>query len=193
MLVGNAGVGKSCFLIRFSDNKYKEQYDVTIGVEFGTKTINIANQPVKVQIWDTAGQENYRSITRSFYRKAHAIILMYDVSNRASFDNLDNWLKDIKENSPKDVFIYLVGNQTDVLEHQSISRQVTFEEAESYKKKNSLAGFKETSAKIGTNVHETFTDLCTIMNKSKKNSTPAPPKSEISIVKPNVRRRRFFC
>ena len=117
VIVGDSGVGKSCFLLRFTENRFKQQHSITIGVEFGAKSLNIDGHLVKLQIWDTAGQESFKSITRSFYRKADGVFLMYDVTNKASFDHcLENWVHEIRENSPdhEAVAIYLIGNQVDL-------------------------------------------------------------------------------
>lgn len=114
VIVGDTGVGKSCFLLRFTENRFKQQHNITIGVEFGAKSLSIDGQLVKLQIWDTAGQESFRSITRSFYRKADGVFLMYDVTSKVSFDRCDGWVREIRENSPEDVAIYLIGNQVDL-------------------------------------------------------------------------------
>jgi Ras-related protein Rab-2A len=116
IIVGDTGVGKSCFLLRFTEGKFREQHNVTIGVEFATKCLSIDGKWVKLQMWDTAGQENFRSITRSFYRKADGVILMYDITNPSSFDNCEYWIEEIRQNSSLDVVIYLVGNQVDLNE-----------------------------------------------------------------------------
>lgn len=87
IIVGDTGVGKSCLLLRFSEDKFNENHDVTIGVEFGTKSLILDNQPLKLQIWDTAGQESFRSITRSFYRRADGVLLVYDATARHTFEN----------------------------------------------------------------------------------------------------------
>ena len=87
IIVGDTGVGKSCLLLRFSEDKFHEDHNVTIGVEFGTRSLKVGNQMVKLQIWDTAGQESFRSITRSFYRRADGVLLVYDVTARHTFEN----------------------------------------------------------------------------------------------------------
>jgi Ras-related protein Rab-2A len=114
IIVGDTGVGKSCFLLRYTEDHFKEQHNVTIGVEFGTKQMTVQDCPVKLQIWDTAGQESFRSITRSFYRKADGVLLMYDVTAAHTFENCEYWLEEIKQNSSVDIVIFLVGNQVDL-------------------------------------------------------------------------------
>ena len=97
IIIGDAGVGKSCLLSRVMDNTFKEDHQVTIGVEFGTFIIKVENKIVKVQIWDTAGQESFRSVTRVFYRGANIVFLCYDITRRLTFDHLTTWLQEIKE------------------------------------------------------------------------------------------------
>lgn len=196
IIIGDTGVGKSCFLLRFSDNNFKEQYDVTIGVEFGSKTISVANKAIKLQIWDTAGQENFRSITRSFYRRADAVLLMYDISNKRSFNNLNDWVREIKENSPKDVMVYLVGNQLDLIDGGM--REVTVEEAEKFKNENKIAGFKEASAKSGINVANIFTDICTTLYKQSYERVAEYKNTVKTIdlkptINPKRKKKRKFC
>jgi small GTP-binding protein len=116
IIVGDTGVGKSCFLLRFTENRFSEQHNVTIGVEFGAKHIQLDGHVVKLQIWDTAGQESFRSITRSFYRKADGVLLVYDVTAGHTFTNCTHWINEIRENSPPDTVIFLVGNQVDLEE-----------------------------------------------------------------------------
>jgi Ras-related protein Rab-2A len=168
ILVGNAGVGKSCILQRFLEKGFDEKYEVTIGVEFGTKLIKIDQKPIKVQIWDTAGQENYKSITRSFYKRAHGIILMYDVTDKTSFDDLETWLKDIKDYANDGVDIALAGNQVDLADCQDNCREIPYVQAYEMKNKNNFCAFYETSAKTGQNVNELFQDLCSVLYKKQE-------------------------
>lgn len=114
IIIGDSGVGKSCFLLRFIDGHFREDHNVTVGVEYGAKIMRVAEKKIKLQIWDTAGQESFRAITRTFYRNAHAVVLMYDITRQESFENLDDWLSEIKQNSVPDVLIYLVGNMLDL-------------------------------------------------------------------------------
>lgn len=170
LIIGDTGVGKTCFLLRFTENRFKESHNVTIGVEFGAKQLTVAGHSVKLQIWDTAGQESFRSITRSFYRKADGVLLMFDVTDAQSFENCAFWVKEVQENALTDVAIYLVGNQVDAEE-----REVTVEQAQELVNKFHLAGYKETSAKSGLNVEAAFHEFSTILiSKSKTASTEAP-------------------
>ena len=164
IIVGDTGVGKSCFLLRFTEDRFKEQHTVTIGVEFGTKILRIGGRLIKLQIWDTAGQENFRSITRSFYRKADGVILMYDVTSASTFNNCEYWLEEIRQNSSIDSVVYLVGNQLDLEETSayyflSVPREVSFQQGSDFSTKHQLSGFKETSAKTGSSVEEVFSEF----------------------------------
>lgn len=114
IIVGDTGVGKSCLLLRFTEDKFNDQHNVTIGVEFGSKVINFDNTTVKLQVWDTAGQEVFRSIARGFYRKADGVLLVYDITARHTFENCEYWLDEIRNNSSLGVVIFLVGNQIDL-------------------------------------------------------------------------------
>lgn len=151
LIIGDSGVGKSCFLLQFIDGNFKEDHNVTIGVEYGSKTLKINSKYIKLQIWDTAGQESFRAITRSFYRNAHGVILMYDLTRQESFENLKDWLREIKQNSDPETVIYVVGNRLDLAEDE---REVASQFAETWVKENNLDGFCEASAKTAENVSE---------------------------------------
>jgi Ras-related protein Rab-2A len=148
IIVGNSGVGKSSLLLRFTDKKFSHAHEMTIGVDFGAKTIDIDNKTVKLQIWDTAGQESFRSITRSFYRDSGLVLLVYDVSDRTSFEALRKWLEDIKDmaNSPQ---IILVGNKSD------LKRAITTDEGKRFADLNSML-FIETCAREDSGVDDAF-------------------------------------
>ena len=149
LIIGDSGVGKSCFLLQFTEGDFKEDHNVTIGVEYGAKSVKVDNKLVKLQIWDTAGQESFRAITRSFYRNAHAVILMYDLTREESFESLDDWLREIKQNSDPDVAVYLVGNMLDLADEE---REVQTDPARKFSEEHQLDGFTEASAKTSENV-----------------------------------------
>ena len=153
IIIGDSGVGKSCLLLQFTDNRFQPQYDMTIGVEFGTRVVTVDNRAIKLQIWDTAGQENFRSITRAYYRGAGGALLVYDVTRRQTFTHLVSWLQDLKDYSEMNMPILLVGNKCDLED----KRQVPEAEGRQLAQENHLM-FMETSAKIATNVEEAF--LC---------------------------------
>ncbi|EGD81649.1 hypothetical protein PTSG_02365 [Salpingoeca rosetta] len=151
LVIGNANTGKSCILHQFIENKFKSDSTHTIGVEFGSKVINCGGKSVKLQVWDTAGQERFRSVTRSYYRGAAGALLVYDISNRESFNALTNWLTDARTLASPDIVIVLVGNKKDL----EADREVTFLEASRFAQENELM-FLETSARTGENVEEVF-------------------------------------
>ncbi|KAL0443079.1 UNVERIFIED_CONTAM: Ras-related protein RABB1c, partial [Sesamum latifolium] len=109
-----AGVGKSCLLLQFTDKRFQPVHDLTIGVEFGARMITIDNKPIKLQIWDTAGQESFRSITRSYYRGAAGALLVYDITRRETFNHLASWLEDARQHANPNMTIMLIGNKCDL-------------------------------------------------------------------------------
>ncbi len=152
ILIGDSTVGKTCILTRFVDGWFKAESDPTIGVEFGSKVLKCkSGVTVRLQVWDTAGQESFRSITRSYYRGAIGALLVYDITNANSFENLPNWLKDSLDATNQNIGLVLVGNKQD-LENQ---RQVNKEVAKNFAKENNLL-FLETSAKNGSNIEKIF-------------------------------------
>jgi len=151
IIIGDMAVGKSNLLLRFTHGEFQEEYQLTIGVEFGAKNLIIKNKIYRIQIWDTAGQENYRSITRAYYKNSACALVVYDISNRNSFESVSSWVEDCKSQSPKTIYMVLVGNKSDLED----KRAVTFEEGQELAEKNSMLFF-ETSAKTGKNVEEIF-------------------------------------
>lgn len=152
MLVGDSAVGKTCLLIRYKDGAFLSGvFITTVGIDFRNKIVNVDDTKVKLQIWDTAGQERFRSVTHAYYRDAHALLLLYDVTNKTSFDNTRAWLGEINEYAQDDVVIMLIGNKADV----SADRQVKYEDGERLSKEYGVT-FMETSAKTGMNVDLAF-------------------------------------
>jgi small GTP-binding protein len=151
IIIGDAAVGKSNLLLRYVHGQFKPEYQLTIGVEFGAKNINISSKIFRIQIWDTAGQENFRSITRAYYKNSVCALVVYDISSRDSFNNVTSWIEDCKNQSPKTIFMVLVGNKCDLED----KRQVTYEEGKELADKNEMMFF-ESSAKDGINVEEIF-------------------------------------
>ena len=164
LIIGNSGVGKSCLLIRFTDDKYEEGYVTTIGVDFKIKTLEIEGKSVKLQIWDTAGQERFRNIVSSYYKGAHGIMMVYDITDLESFRYLDSWIKEIEKNASKNVYKILVGNKNDLEKN----RKVTFEKGKEFANLHGMKFF-ETSAKENRNVEEAFKEMTKdIINSFKK-------------------------
>ena len=111
IIIGDTGVGKSCLLLQFTDKRFQPVHDLTIGVEFGARMITIDGKQIKLQIWDTAGQESFRSITRSYYRGAAGALLVYDITRRETFNHLTTWLDDARQHSSSNMVIMLIGNK----------------------------------------------------------------------------------
>ena len=151
IIIGDTGVGKSCLLLQFTDKRFRHDHDLTIGVEFGSRMIRLDEKDIKLQIWDTAGQESFRSITRSYYRGAAGALLVYDITRRDTFTHLTTWLQDARENGNIDMIITLVANKVDL----DSRRVVSTEEGQKFAKDNGLL-FVEASAKTSTNVEEAF-------------------------------------
>jgi len=135
LLIGNSGVGKSCILMQFSENKFTNNFYNTIGVDYvrrrlaqKVKYVECDGQKVKLQIWDTAGQDRFKTITSSYYRGAHGIVIVYDVTDRDSFEAVKNWIGEIDKYSDEKVFKFLVGNKCDLADR----RQVSTEEGRKY-------------------------------------------------------------
>jgi len=151
LLIGDSGVGKSCILLRFADDTYTDSYISTIGVDFKIRTIELDGKTVKLQIWDTAGQERFRTITSSYYRGAHGIIVVYDVTDQTSFNNVKNWLNEIERYANENVNKLLVGNKSDMISKKVVDSGTAKEFADSLS-----IPFLETSARDSTNVEKTF-------------------------------------
>ena len=184
LIIGDSGVGKSCFLLQFIDGDFKEDHNVTIGVEYGAKTVSAAGKQIKLQIWDTAGQESFRAITRSFYRNANGVILMYDLTRAESFDDLDDWLREIRLNSDPDVVVFLVGNMLDLADEE---REVSTEAAQKFATDKKLDGFLEASAKTADHVSEVFIKVAEVLHQKKeqKKLTEVPKESNQVVLTPN--------
>ncbi|KAK5846463.1 hypothetical protein PVK06_002753 [Gossypium arboreum] len=151
LLIGDSGVGKSCLLLRFADDSYLESYISTIGVDFKIRTVEQDGKTLKLQIWDTAGQERFRTITSSYYRGAHGIIIVYDVTDQASFNNVKQWLNEIDRYASGNVNKLLVGNKCDL----TAKKVVSYETAKAFADDLGIP-FMETSAKNATNVEQAF-------------------------------------
>ena len=157
LILGDSFVGKTNMLKRFLHDEFDINTKETVGVEFGSKNfIMEGNDIVKAQIWDTAGQERYRSVTKAYYKGAKGALLVYDISRKSTFENIDNWLLDLKTNGDKNILIILIGNKADLLE----KREVSIEEAQTKAEQYNIA-FLETSAKTGDNIAKAFTELVT--------------------------------
>ena len=193
LLLGNSNVGKSSLFLRFVDDIWNDTFVPTIGVDFKIKTFDIDEKRIKMQIWDTAGQERFKNIIASYYRGAHGILLIYDVTDKDSFKNLSNWLIEIEKNSSKNVLKVLIGNKTDLEEKRVISYNQAKEFADSYGLK-----YIETSAKKNLNVNEAFATLGRelMLASEDKRIVKQKQNKKISVAKMedlNIQKRRGCC
>lgn len=193
IIVGDTCVGKSCLLLKFTEGSFKESHDVTLGVEFGTKSISIEGRPIKLQIWDTSGQESFRSITRSFYRRADAVILVFDLTARHTFEHCVHWLEEIRQNSSSDVAIFLAGNQVDLIEQGMETPDVTHDDASDLVTKNLLCGYLETSAKSGVNVDQLFFNVAKELIARNKDKKDVVRTERLEIQLPTPQKKKNNC
>lgn len=150
LILGESGAGKTCLLLRYADNYFTSNHLPTIGIDFKFKFLNIGDKTIKLQIWDTAGQDKFRTITKTYYKGAHGIVLTYDLTDKASFKNVINWITQIEANAKKNIAKVLVGNKCDLP-----CREVTEEEGKHLAEEYGMQFF-EASAKTGQNVSEVF-------------------------------------
>ncbi|XP_060063031.1 uncharacterized protein LOC132543533 [Ylistrum balloti] len=154
LLIGDSGVGKSSLLLRFADDVFSETYISTIGVDFKIRTVNLEGKTVRLQIWDTAGQDRFKTITSSFYRGAHGIMLVYDVTDMQSFRHVRDWIQEVDKYGGGDTTMILVGNKSDM----NSKRLVTYDMGKEYAESLGIS-FVETSAKSSTNVESLFVTM----------------------------------
>uniref|UniRef100_A0A6T8NAK7 Rab8 n=2 Tax=Hemiselmis andersenii TaxID=464988 RepID=A0A6T8NAK7_HEMAN len=154
LLIGDSGVGKSCLLLRFSDDSFTTSFITTIGIDFKIRTIEQEGKKLKLQIWDTAGQERFRTITTAYYRGAMGILLVYDVTDEQSFNNIRNWIRQIQQHAADNVNKILIGNKCDMLDKKVIDTARGQALADEFGIK-----FFETSAKNNINVEKAFFEI----------------------------------
>ena len=174
LLLGDSSVGKTCFLLRYCDKSFQDVHLSTIVLDYILKTITLKNNKnIKLQIWDTAGQDRFRAITKNYYKSANGVLLIYDISNLQTYENVKNWISQIREEANPNVIIYLVGNKIDLPKEK---RVVNIEDGEKIAEEFEIK-FKEASAKSGTNVNEIFEELVEqIDEKFSKLETPKKKK-----------------
>ena len=183
LLIGNSSVGKSSLLFRFVENVWDDSFVPTIGVDFVSiyyiykfqklKTLEVNGKKVKLQIWDTAGQERFKNITASYYRGGNGVLVVYDITERESFENLNSWLIEIEKNANKNVYKLLIGNKCDLED----KRKVTYQEGKDFAESNGMK-FIETSAKTASKVQEAFELLTNEIIKSNINKEKGLEKKE---------------
>ena len=168
LLIGDSGVGKSSLLLRFAEDTYTESFISTIGVDFKSRTIELDGKTIKLQIWDTAGQERFGKMKSPYYRGAHGIIVVFDVTDQESFSNVKQWLHEIDKYAPANVKKLLVGNKCDLASKRAVPTEQAAEFAESLG-----VEYLETSAKSALNVEKAFTTMASEIRKWMQ-SQPAP-------------------
>ena len=167
IILGNSKVGKTSFIIRFTKNKFDETYLATIGIDYIYRIINIENKLYKLMFYDTAGEEKYKSIPKNHIKNVQGIILMYDITNKKSFDSIIDWISDVKEIKGENFPMILVGNKIDLNESREVTEEMGYELAE----KNQIEFF-ETSNKDGTNIQEAGLEIVyKILSETKVNNS----------------------
>ena len=162
LLLGDTTVGKTCFLMKYTDKTFQEVHMSTIGLDYRLKTMTLkSGKVIKLQIWDTAGQDRFRAITKNYYKGAHGIILIYDITSLQTYENVKTWINQIREEAPANVIIYIAGNKIDMEEE----RKVKTEEGKKLADEFGLP-FYETSAKNDININETFENLVEEIDKT---------------------------
>ncbi|XP_068459035.1 ras-related protein Rab-8B-like [Clinocottus analis] len=189
LLIGDSGVGKTCLLFRFSEDSFNTTFISTIGIDFKIRTIELDGKRVKLQIWDTAGQERFRTITTAYYRGAMGIMLVYDICNEKSFENIKNWIRNIEEHASSDVEKMVLGNKCDMADRRQVSKDRGEKLAIDYGVK-----FLETSAKSSLNVEEAFYNmgrdiLHNLSSKTNDNNGSSKP---VKITEKKSKRIKFF-
>ncbi|XP_075879864.1 ras-related protein Rab-37 isoform X1 [Nelusetta ayraudi] len=188
ILVGDSGVGKTSLLVQYDQGKFiPGSFTATVGIGFTNKVVDLDNLKVKLQIWDTAGQERFRSVTHAYYRDAQALLLVYDITSKQSFDNIRAWLTEIHEYAQKDVVIMLLGNKSDM----AAERVVRKEDGEKLAKEYGVP-FMETSAKTGANVELAFLAIAKEL-KHRATQQPNEPKFQIHDYIESQKQRSGCC
>ncbi|MEA2070579.1 MAG: Rab family GTPase [Asgard group archaeon] len=168
IVVGAGKVGKTSLTIRFAEDRFRESYLPTLGVDFLTKNVKVKNTNIKLQLWDTGGQEFVMALLPFYFSGAHGGVLVYDITNRNSFNSLDYWLKQIRQNAGE-IPVVLAGNKIDLVDQ----RKVATEEAQQYANERDLI-YLETSAKTGVSVPDLFENLVKVVYKVEVNKTKKP-------------------
>ncbi len=159
IVIGDSGVGKSCLTNKATNNIFEENYNATVGFEFFTLNLKMFNKIIKLQIWDTCGQELYRSLITNFYRNSSLAIIVYAINSEPSFESIDMWLKELRTHSNPDAKVFLIGNKIDLEK----DRKITKEKGEKFKELNNLDLFMEASAKSGINAQNIFVQAAKLL------------------------------
>ena len=189
---GDSGVGKSSFIKRFTENVFDDHFIATIGIDFHIKRIKMDEDDensYKLHIWDLAGQERFKSIVNTYYRNGQGILLMYDITNIKSFDNLTNWLRDIRRYAPDNAVIFLIGTKIDQIE----SRKISFEKAEKFAKENNIEYYEVSSKTEEKNIDDIFYILTLRIQDEIEKQIILDAKKKKEICLENFRQRNKKC
>ena len=196
IFIGDSSVGKSCLTAKAVKNNFEEYYQATVGFEFLTFNMKVNDKVVKLQIWDTCGQEIYKSLISNFYRNSSLAVLVYAIDNKESFTHVENWLNDLKNQANPDVRIFLVGNKSDLEEDRKVQR----EDGEKYKEDQHLDLFMETSAKTGHNARNVLVEAAKILYKdylkfdeNNKNDSPNEDIKNRKVLIPKGKKEKKGC
>jgi len=187
LVIGDSGVGKSCLLLRFSDDSFTASFITTIGIDFKIKTVEVDGKRIKLQIWDTAGQERFRTITTAYYRGAMGILLVYDVTDERSFQNIRNWMRNIEQHAADNVDKVLIGNKCDMLSEKVVETargQALADECD--------VKFFEASAKSGINVSDAFMSITKDIKKRLMDSQQSSGHSGVRL-EPSTKQKGKCC
>ena len=187
VIIGNSGVGKSCILKRAVQNKFDENYQATIGFEFLLMHFNVNGLKIKLQIWDTCGQEMYRSLVQGFYRNTSLAVIVYDVSSKESFEGLELWIRDIQQHTEPNLPIFIIGNKID------LEANVSEDDAQMFANSNRVKYFNQCSAKTGKNVKEIFYEAAKYLYKAYneiKGKSRVPSVTRLKIESQNEKQKK---
>eukprot|EP01028_Stygiella_incarcerata_P006659 TRINITY_DN2714_c0_g1_i1.p1 TRINITY_DN2714_c0_g1~~TRINITY_DN2714_c0_g1_i1.p1 ORF type:complete len:205 (+),score=50.60 TRINITY_DN2714_c0_g1_i1:84-698(+) len=185
LLIGDTCVGKSSLLLQYTSKSFQETFMMTIGVEYRVNVVEIEGKQYTLQIWDTAGQERFRSITNAYYRGAQGVMLVYDVTNRKTFEQVGQWMKNIKERAAENVCKILIANKCDLEEERKVSTYEGKDLAEQFG-----VPFMETSAKTGENVDESFLMLARMVIEAGIVPSQETKSSAVSLSKGTEREKK---
>jgi Ras-related protein Rab-8A len=189
LMIGDSGVGKTCLLLRYANDSFTPTFITTIGIDFKIKNIDVDGKKIKLQIWDTAGQERFRTITTSYFRGAQGIILVYDVTDRRSFESIRNWISQIQQHADMHVNKLLVGNKCDMLDEKVVST----EEGQKLAKEFGIT-FWECSAKTNINVEQGFVSIAReVKDRLMKDGAAGPSGNTVRLNRPNGSNNKKCC
>lgn len=189
VLIGDSGVGKTALLLRYSDNMFNTSFITTIGIDFRIKTIDVNGKRVKLQVWDTAGQEQFHSVASSYYRNAHGIMLVYDITSAQSFIHISKWVGNICSNAPTNVKQILIGNKCDIEENK---RVIDKNRGKALSEELDMP-FLETSAKTNTNVDAAFEAITKLIMEGEDVSIKDGKTSDVVHLKPGPKKKHKCC